>query len=271
MSAGENVHGGTFAEVVETVFGAVDRVLVVAPTARALETLIADATTDSGPTVRVLADPSVLKEVTTDFVMASTAADGVASGRLSIRSGETGTAASLVVADGAVWVLVATADRVAALGDDDAAFVDAAASTYETRWEAASPFEFRTPSLSRIRETLAAEIGEGARADFDAALDAITTVQEGDSGFDEVMLTLLVAARNDVLLYDISKWGEDVGIASKATFSRTKTTLEDEGLIETEKVPIDIGRPRLRLKLNEELFDDATPMELAAVTLNHSG
>jgi len=68
-----------------------------------------------------------------------------------------------------------------------------------------------------------------------------------------------------VLLYDISKWGEDVGIASKATFSRTKTRLEELGLIDTEKVPIDVGRPRLRLKLGDERLHDADAEEIASV------
>ncbi|PWG73380.1 hypothetical protein DF186_23370, partial [Enterococcus hirae] len=77
--------------------------------------------------------------------------------------------------------------------------------------------------------------------------------------------SLLVAAKNDVLLYDISKWGEDVGIASKATFSRTKTKLEDMGLIDTEKVPIDVGRPRLRLKLGDDRLRDANTDQLAGV------
>ncbi|WP_256370423.1 DUF5821 family protein [Halorubrum sp. SD690R] len=42
-------------------------------------------------------------------------------------------------------------------------------------------------------------------------------------------------------------------MASKATFSRAKSALEDAGLIETEKVPLDIGRPRLRLIATDEL------------------
>jgi predicted transcriptional regulator len=80
-----------------------------------------------------------------------------------------------------------------------------------------------------------------------------------------VTISLLVAARNEVLLYDISKWGEDIGIASKATFSRTKTRLEDLGLIDTEKVPIDVGRPRLRLKLGDDRLREADADQLADV------
>uniref|UniRef100_UPI000A78D6B4 transcriptional regulator TbsP domain-containing protein n=1 Tax=Halococcus thailandensis TaxID=335952 RepID=UPI000A78D6B4 len=67
------------------------------------------------------------------------------------------------------------------------------------------------------------------------------------------------------MLYDISRWGEDAGVASKATFSRKKTQLEEQGLLETEKVPIDVGRPRLRLLLGEERLREADADELASV------
>lgn len=64
---------------------------------------------------------------------------------------------------------------------------------------------------------------------------------------DEVETALRSGARAQVLFSNISKWGEETNIGSKATFSRSKTELENEGEIETEKVPIDVGRPKLRL------------------------
>ena len=47
-----------------------------------------------------------------------------------------------------------------------------------------------------------------------------------------------------------------MGLASKATFSRMKGRLEEQGVIATEKVPIDVGRPRLRLRLGDQLRDE---------------
>jgi hypothetical protein len=271
MVAGSNLHGGSFEEILQTVFESTDDLLVVDPTAEAVEALTAVTTAaERPPTVRLLADAALLKEVMDDFVVASNAADLIEADVLAVRTGKTGDSGSLVVTDDAVWSLVSVGDRVAALGTDDDEFVAAVAETYDSKWDVASAFDLRTPPLSRIRETLGAEIGRKTRADFDDALDAVESAREATGEFDEVTLTLLVAAHNDVLLYDISKWGEDVGIASKATFSRTKTALEEEGLIRTEKVPIDVGRPRLRLKLNDDRFDEASAAELAAVTLSHS-
>jgi len=268
MVDGANLHGENFEEILETVFESADTLLLVDPTRETIEALTTVTSAAANPpSIRVLAEAAVLKDVMDDFVVASTAADHVASETLSVRTGSN-TANALVITDTAVWALVGVGDHVAALGTNDDAFVDTVSETYETQWERAEPFDLRTPPLSLVRETLGEEIGQGARADFDATLDALQSAREAAGEFDEVTLTLLVAARNDILLYDISKWGEDVGIASKATFSRTKTTLEEDGLIRTEKVPIDVGRPRLRLKLNEERFEEATPAELAAVTLH---
>jgi hypothetical protein len=268
MVDGSNLHGESFEEVLETVFESAETLLLVDPTGETIEALTAvTSRAETPPSIRLLAEATVVKEVMNDFVVASNAADHVAAGTLAVRTG-IGAANTLVITDDSVWVLVGVGDRVAALGGDDDAFVAATRKRYEDRWTRAEPFDLRTPPLSRVRETLGEEIGQGTRADFDATLEALQSARETRGEFDEVTLTLLVAASNGVLLYDISKWGEDVGIASKATFSRTKTTLEEEGLIRTEKVPIDVGRPRLRLKLNEERFEAATPAELAAVTLN---
>lgn len=108
-------------------------------------------------------------------------------------------------------------------------------------------------------------MGPDAVDDFDTVLESLTTARGDGDGLDEVTISLLVAAKNEELLYDISKWGEDVGIASKATFSRAKTTLEEMGLIDTEKVPIDVGRPRLRLRFAHERLQSASADELASV------
>jgi DNA-binding MarR family transcriptional regulator len=104
---------------------------------------------------------------------------------------------------------------------------------------------------------LAEDIGTDAVEDFDAVLETLDTARGGGEGLDEVTIALLVAANNGELLYDISRWGEDIRLASKATFSRSKNRLEDKGLIDTEKVPIDVGRPRLRLMLGHGGLQEA--------------
>jgi hypothetical protein len=250
---------GVFAETDAPIY-------VVNPPRETLSTLMSTLEGESTtPEVRVLADEDALKSIMDDFIVASTAADLVEAGDLSIRLLDSVPNHAVAVTEDDVYALVTIGDNVGALGTDDGEFVGDARGYYERTWDDAETYSLRTPAISRVRSTLQAEIGDETAADFDSVLGSLSTARGDGDGLDEVTISLLVAARNNELLYDISKWGEDVGLASKATFSRTKTKLEDMGLIDTEKVPIDVGRPRLRLMLGDERLNDADSDELATV------
>ncbi|MBZ6496319.1 transcriptional regulator TbsP [Natrinema longum] len=242
-------------------------VYMVNPSADAIEEFVAVATAFDGdlPSVHMLADERTLKDVMDDFIVASNAADLISEGALSMRTLEEAPENSLLVSDDRVIAIVHAGDRVGGLITDDESFVADTFDTYAGRWDGATEFNLRTPPITDVRETLADEISPEAEADFTAILNSLETARGDGNGLDEVTISLLVAAKNEALLYDISKWGEDVGIASKATFSRTKTKLEDMGLIDTEKVPIDVGRPRLRLKIGDDRLSEADNGQLATV------
>ncbi|MDG5819028.1 DUF5821 family protein [Natronococcus sp. A-GB7] len=242
-------------------------VYMVNPSRDAIEQFVSVATAFEGdlPSVHMLADERTLKDVMDDFIVASNAADLVSQGALSLRTLEEAPENSLLVTEDSVVAIVHANDRVGGLVTDDESFVTDTHDAYATRWEDASQFNLRTPPITDVQNTLSEEISPDAQEDFSAILDSLETARGDGDGLDEVTISLLVAAKNEALLYDISKWGEDVGIASKATFSRTKTKLEDMGLIDTEKVPIDVGRPRLRLKIGDERLTEADNGQLATV------
>ena len=238
-------------------------ILIVNPSHAELESLIVAAIEfdDELPELRVLTDEQTPNDVFDDFIVASHAADLITAEQLVPRSTlDVGRNSLLITAD-QIIPLVEIDGEITSLQSDDSELVDRARETFMHEWETAEDVTLRTPPLSEIRETLREDIGEQTADDFDGLLETTETV-DSDSVLDEVALSLIVAAKNRVLLYDISKWGEDVGLASKATFSRTKTQLEDTGLIDTEKVPIDVGRPRLRLRFADEDLHDASPDEL---------
>jgi len=241
---------------------------LVAPSAATVEAAIEVLRTlepqhaGDGVTLRLLADERVLKDVLDDFLVGSLAADLVDAGRLDLRTVDVESNTLLVEAD-RVLAVVDAGNRVAGLVTDDDGFVGHVRDRYDAAWEAADDYDSRVPSISSVRSTLRTELGNEVAEDFDAVMGSLETARGDGDGLDEVTVSLLVAARNEELLYDISRWGEEVGIASKATFSRTKSRLEELGLVDTEKVPIDVGRPRLRLVLGEERLRDATPGELA--------
>ncbi|WP_256393812.1 transcriptional regulator TbsP [Natronoarchaeum rubrum] len=242
-----------------------DELFLVNPSREAIESFVDVATAfdDDRPLVRLLADERTLKDVMDDFIVASNTADLVDAGVLELRTTESPPGNSLALTADAVVALVDAGNQVGGLVSDDDGFVESAHDSYQSRWESADEYNLRTPPITRVRETLSEEISPEAEDDFTNILDSLETARGDGDGLDEVTISLLVAAKNEALLYDISKWGEDVGIASKATFSRTKTKLEDMGLIDTEKVPIDVGRPRLRLKLGDDRLTDADNGQLA--------
>ena len=241
--------------------------VVVNPSGDTIEQLVDVSTAYEAdlPAIRMLAKEDTLKDVMGDFIVASNAADLIDAGVLTMRATEETPENSLLITDDRVIALVTAGEIVAGLTTDDADFVSTATGAYDHAWEEAGDFNLRTPPLTRVRQTLGTDISPEAEQDFNAVLASLDTARGDGDGLDEVTISLLIAAKNEELLYDISKWGEDVGIASKATFSRTKTRLEDMGIIDTEKVPIDVGRPRLRLKLGREELRDADADQLAGV------
>lgn len=204
------------------------------------------------PTVRILMQESVAKWLRDDFVLASTAADAIAAGNLSLRIDSSLHGNTLMVTTEAVAAIVSAGDWVARLVTNDEEFVESTRAKWTEEWDSAAEFSLRTPPRSVIYSSLAEEIGEEVDADFQVMFNSIDTTRDTDL-IDGVAMNLLAAAKHGVQLYDISTWGEDIGVASRATFSRKKNRLEDNDLLTTEKIPIDVGRPRMRLLLGDEL------------------
>jgi len=264
----QNLLGTSVDAVVRTVLDAEPgELFVVNPAGETVEDLVDVANAYDGelPSIRLLGDERTLKDVTDDFIVASNAANLVEAGDLELRVFDGDARSSMLVTEDRTVALVGVGGLVGGLTTDDAEFTETAYDAVADDWDDAEAFTLRTPAIDRVRQTLDEDISPDVEADFDAVLASMETARGDGDGLDEVTVSLLVAAKNRELLYDISKWGEDVGIASKATFSRTKTKLEDLGLIDTEKVPIDVGRPRLRLKLADDRLEDAPPAELANV------
>lgn len=257
--------------VLETAVGTSPSLLyVVNPGERGTrETINALSDVPPGCTVRLLADEKLLKSVFENFVVASSAAEMIADDRLVIRTVQRRVENSVVLTDQIAIALLEGNNSVNGLATTEARFVESLVRTHDEQWEAADAFSLRTPPLRRVQETLAADMGSNVREDFDAILTWLERHRDDGRALDAVTASLVVAARHEQLLYDISKWGEDVGIASKATFSRTKTRLEEHGILDTEKVPIDVGRPRLRLQLDQEDLIEAPGDQLAERVMNH--
>jgi hypothetical protein len=205
----------------------------------------------SGVSIRLVAAKRRLDAALDGFYYRSLAVDVAAADRVEIRAGDVPSSTAAVSEAGVTPIV--SIDGTTALGrlDDPSAaaeLVEAAAAV----WRDASEYPIREPALSVARDGLADQFGEAVREDFDAALDQ-------RHGMDGTVLVLLVAAANGLQLYRVSNWGEDIGIGSRATFSRRKTALEDNDVLETGRIEMDVGRPRHRLQLTDEYADLAVP------------
>ncbi|EMA38078.1 transcriptional regulator TbsP [Halococcus hamelinensis] len=215
------------------------------------------------PFVRLLTYESVLKWIREDFVTASVAAELVATNTLSAQMAEGPFENVLLVTDESVTAIISTKDDVVGLSTENPELVEGTRAYWEGLYKESGSFPLRTPAYSAVGDSLVAEFGPELVDDFRSMLDALESTRGQNP--DEVVIALLVAAKHEKLLYDISRWGENIGIASKATFSREKMRLEEAGLIATEKVPVDVGRPRLRLLLGDERLRTEAAEEFVSV------
>lgn len=248
MTKIDTVGGWTLGDDLEAEFD-LDEFLLVNPNEFTVKTIIANAFNDSWPRLRILAEEQVMKEARRDFPFATKAADLVDDDQLVIRIVEELPRNSLFLGSDRSVVLVTNNDDVFGVQIDSDDVVSSLSQAYEEEWTNAGTFDLRTPALSRIRESLQDEFDDSFLEEFDNTFEFLGPVSRGRNDIDEVVLVLLITAKRGELLYDIGRWGEELGLASRATFSRTKQQLEDIGLIKTEKVPVDVGRPRMRLHL----------------------
>lgn len=242
--------------LVAAVLGDLDGpVLLVDPDAELIEAVAEHGADASMPELRLFARESVLKAVRDDFLTATLLGDLVESETVHLRVLPEGTPNTLFVTETALSAVVSTAGGVSGLGSDDDAFVADAHETYAEQFAAADEFDLRTPGRTRVLDTLADRLGEPTADTVREAFTLLSAREDGDE-VDGVALSLLAVAYHEGQLYEVSRWGEDIGMASKATFSRTKTDLEDQGYVTTEKVPVDVGRPRQRLLLTDGTVPD---------------
>jgi hypothetical protein len=222
---------------------------LVRPTPKIIDAIIQIARKQSSPTIHVLAAESDLLSVRQQFPIATFAADLVEQDDLTLTPTVPAGRGTFIVTEEAVHTVGHVDDHQLVFSTSD--IPDGLIETCETHRESSKSFDLRTPAWSTVLETLAERFGTDVREDFATAIESIRTDIE-EPQHNAANIALLVAARHELLLYDISGWGEDIRLYSKATFSRAKTTLEDHGVLETEKVPGDVGRPRLRLQIVDE-------------------
>lgn len=252
---------GTANEVVEETLEVVSSRVIIAFREPSLIQAVAEELGESSVSgeVQLIAPESTLKTIRDDFRAAGMVADRVDEERLTIRASETQEFDSFVASESEFTPFL----RARQSGDSSTDFVaihsddtEPAAEFWEhatALWDSTSDFNFRLPPLSTALDKIESTVGDGVRQDLERVVSAEESPPLPEGALDKDEAILLLAARNECVHYDVGVWGQETGFASKATFSRKKSGLEDAGVVETEKVPVDVGRPRQRLLLESGL------------------
>ena len=269
-----------------TLVGATEA-LVVAPSPSLVRAVVGllcecrgdDADDDPAERVRLLCDPTDAEAAFDDFLLSADAADAVEAGRLAVRT-DPSLDAGVTLADGAVHAHVPLGDgserpaesgptggavdtpEFVPVGGADGAVYDAVAACYEARWDEADGLDLGVPG----RSALLASFRDRWPDACDTLAGAFAAVESAprEDVLAPVTVCTLVAARHDVLVMRLSEWAEEVGFSSRTEIARAKATLVDAGLVDTERVPAGVGRPRHRLVLADAGLAEADPAALVA-------
>lgn len=242
---------GTFIDPIRTaVEGRTGGAMLVASSVHHLGAMIRATLAARPAQRRLLSTERALNAVLDEFIPASRTAQAVASDDLEIRAVDSMPDEPVITSEDRLTLLLTAGETVTAVETAEQPFVGEAHGHFIKRWEAGTEYTLATPPVSCVRRSLREEFDAEMSRDFDAMIDAGAGTELGT-----VERFLLIAAKRRELLSDIGAWGEDMGIASRATFSRTKARLERQGVIGTENVRGEIGRPRQRLLLGDARLD----------------
>lgn len=205
--------------------------------------------------VRLLYPDDRVDQLFGEFGRATQAAELIERGALAIRTIDQVTQ-RLTVTEEKAFAHLQVDGEVRSLDADAGAFTASVRETYRRQWQASRPASVPAPARSRFVRTFREAFPEAA--DTLSAVLSAATIGHGDD-LDPVTVTTLVAARHEIQTIELSEWAESIGFSSRTELSRVTNRLTDRGLIETDRVPHGVGRPRQRLTLAPDELTTAPP------------
>ncbi len=219
-----------------------------------------------GPGIDLLCGSDSLKQLERDFVVGSKASELVAGDAVTLRSrvGDEPALPTLVCTDAAVVAVIPVGG-----GEAVAAPVEAAdartrlTDLYRSLWAGAVPYSVDLPPYETMLSVAERTVGSAVREDFETAAGVVHR-GDGEVPLKPVALAVVVGARHEAFVADITEWAETTGIASQGTVSNVKNDLREVGVVETDEVAHGVGRPRQRLRFADECFASLSVEELVA-------
>lgn len=219
------------------------------------------AATVEDASVRLLLTPTDGDELFATFRRSALVADLRRAGVLAIRECSS-VDGRLTVLDDRTYAHLSVGDRIETLTAASSSLADGLRERYGRVWSTATSVTAPLPPLSTFVSTFA-DAFPGAARTLLAVLDAETLRR--DEPFDPITTVLVVAARHELQTLRVSEWAESIDLASRTEISRRTTRLVDRGVIETDRVPHGIGRPRQVLVPTDGALASCPPAEILAV------
>lgn len=222
-----------------------------------------EGTVDAGedPSVRLLLTPAEREDLFATFRRSGLVADLRRAGMLAI--GECSSVdGRLTIVDDRTYAHLSVGDRVETLTATSSSLADGLRERYGRVWATATSVAAPLPPLSTFVSTFADAFPDATRTLL-AVLDAETLRRS--EPFDTITTVLVVAARHELQTLRVSEWAESIDLASRTEISRRTTRLVDRGVIETDRVPHGIGRPRQVLVPTDGALASCPPEAVLAV------
>lgn len=193
------------------------------------------------------------RNVRLDFPLNARISELVAQDRLSIYASEA-TPLSTIILDGSdVYTLVQFGQTEQFAKSTDKDLQTRLNAEFVRITESADLVNPDILGWSELLGQLEQVVDSDTRHEFERLIEAARIENLG--ALDDISVAIVAAAHSGALLNDLSTWAGEVGLASSATFSRRKQKLEDADVIYTERVPIEVGRPKQRLKLSDAISE----------------
>jgi hypothetical protein len=298
VAAAVDEYDGEFAAALESALAGRSGVVAVGVPLGLLPPLLAARrrTEDPAPW-RIACRPGAVDALGRAVVLGTAVAEVVATGEFELRTlvGNGGQDGATDTETAARPLAFATPDRVDAVagprpdrtlvsesGGETAAAHEAATA----RFEAATPATVEMPPRTRLLDAARETLDDRFADDVAAVLDALDHGAVGRTGTvtDRTLLVAL-AARHDHLFRDLRRWVDGAGgagggdgdsddtrrdadrvaVAPGQELTADRRALVERELIESVKVPMGPGRPRIRLRAVDEALLRAEPPEVLSV------
>lgn len=225
--------------------------------------LSTDAASETG--ITVFADKDTIMQAQTEFTTASKLTQLVEDDEIELRVVNIDMS-SVVRVDEELLNVISLEDDVIITKTTDNEDIAAVSSAVNTK-ASDKPPELLQPGIRSVYEQLQEEVG-GEFAD--SFTEMIEVVSQHDEAPAIAELFVGLAAYENELQQDVSRVLEDSNVISQATFSRSKTALEEDNIIQKESVIQDIGRPQHRLAFTDPAATEVeTPSDIVS-TVNKS-